>query len=1058
MPSSGILNGSLIITGGWLEFEDWPLNCSSSHVEVYAAFCGCFLLLHVDVALKLKRFINLSILTALITGLGSCTSSVPSNRSSIRISADYMSITGRLTAEDRTPVYGASVYMDATDHAIAVSDESGNFNFALSDQMLQKLQAGSRQKSIRLFAAKLDGENSLFGLSSPISIAAGLRSEIGDIRLSAPLSYSAKIVEFGGGGILTPSSGAKASAFLDRADSDEKGEIMLKNLPRAEFDLMISKSGFETRSVNIDGGSKPKIDNPIPIVLFADGSLGGVVHDLSKFTDKPAYDSSHPYRKIFRLDASLLASKIAYSSNREELADATKVEWQSVSREFAYDFEGLGERTLFYRVADKESNAGPIQTIKVQINLLSENRGLRIGDGSGIIKSRSVKVAVDPPAHAAFMRVSQSPLEFNAPDAASHLAWMEVKPEINWVFDLDDKVQNGELVTLYCQFRTAANEEGPLFYSSALLKPFENDQMSFKIEGGSPTTAERVVELAIQAPPMAVEMAVYEEIISGGGVVIAGNLVQMPNRESLDTYWMPVQPKMFFLFQSSGRKEVYVKFRSADRIESSIIKQQIQVLPFVPHPQGIAINDGAMVTGTRNLKLDLIPPARAVGFRVSESIADFDDLPYQSIVREMPFLASKTGLITVNIQFVDIDGNDSYLSQSSIIIDPFAAGNGDFTINDGSPLAVSRILLLNIQPPQGAIEMQFGRRLIGSANDPFAEAAWTQVANFAEIVVPSLGTHSIWLRFRNIDGEVSPAIQRVINYDPFPPGTIGISLMAISGTVTDRRVNLVLNAPSSAWRMRVSHLLAAFQNLNFGNNDSDEPAESLNYQPNFTYILPPRSGEYRIYAQFESFDRSLSQIISIPVTLEMFPAANMNFTINSGATTTASRLVSLQLNPPPSARGVQISEDLSNLALSPVLQLQSVVSYQMSTEYGRKTIYLRYTADSNLEYPTSAVVHRSIDYDPFVDMDQPLSLDGGATTTIDQDVDLDFDVGSDIYAFRISESMSLLNAASYSVINDGLKLHLSAGDGLKTVYVQFMTGDGVESTVYIVQIELDSSP
>ncbi len=1021
-------------------------------------FCGWKLKLSVVVALKLNRTANLTMLFAWMLGVLACTSSLPASRSSVRISADYMAISGRLTAEDRTAVAGASLYVDTRDNAVAVSDDSGNFNFALSDQTLQKLQSGLRQAPIRIFAAKLDGEKSLFGLSAPLVLDAGLRSELGDIRLSPPLSVKAQIVEYGAGGILAPSQGALASAFLDRAESSDEGEIVLKNLPRAEFELMIAKSGFETRSSKIEGEGKATIDQPIPVVLFPDGAIGAVAHDMAKYVDKPTYDSSHPYRKIFKLDASLSASKIAYSSNREEIADASKAEWQPITREFAYDFEGMGEKTLFYRVADKDLNSSPIQSIKVQINLLSSNRGIRIGDGSGIIKSRSTKISIDPPAHAAFMRVSQTALEFNGPDADNHLAWMEVRPEIEWIFDLDDKVANGELVTLYCQFRTAANEEGPLFYSSALLKPFENEQMSFKIEGGASTSTERMVQLEIQAPAMAVEMAIYEEIISGGGVVIAGNLVQMPNRESLDTYWMPVQPKMFFLFQSSGRKEVYIKFRSADRIESSIVKQAINVLPFVPHPQGIVINNGAAVSGTRNLMLNLIPPARAVGFRVSESIGDFDGMPYQSIIRELPFLASKTGLVTVNIQFVDIDGNDSYLAQSSIIIDPFAGGAGQFTINNGNPVATSPILYLDILPPQGAVEMQFGRHRPGSGDDPFAESVWAQVANFSEYTVPGLGTHSIWMRFRNIDGEVSAGIQKIINYDPFPPGTIGISLNSVSGTVSDRRVNLVLSAPSSAWRMRVSHLLAAFQNLNFGNNESDEPAESLNYQPNFSYILPPRSGEYRIYAQFESFDRSLSQIVSIPVTLEMFPSSHMSFSINSGAATTASRIVNLQLNPPPSARGVQISEDLSLIASTPVLQLQSVVSYQMSAESGRKTIYLRYTADSNLEYPTSTVIQRSIDYDPFVGMDLPLKLDGGAATSSDQEVDLDFDVGPEIYSFRISETMALLNDASYAVIGDGLQFHLSSDDGLKTAYVQFMTSDGVESAVYIVQITLDTSP
>jgi hypothetical protein len=996
-------------------------------------------------------------------------------RSSLRIAADYLSLSGRAWNAAGEPVAGASVYLDPQQSPIAETTAEGSFSYAISDQELQRLTAlySQDQENVQALIVRNAGAATLIGLSRPFALQAGKSVDLEFVRMLPPMNYAGQVQLFQAGGIVKADSGVSVSAFLESTQSDAAGGFELRNLPQAKVKLRLHKSGFEAKTIEVDGIGETKVIGRIPTVLFPQGQLASYLHDVARYVEAPPFDVNRPYRRFFAVSHSAQAAFIAYSDKREDLSKLAPGDWQQVSNEIAFDFGGIGEQTLYYRVADKGLNASPVQSITVQIDLFKFNKGIVIGDGSGRVTSSRSKVKIDIPPYASHMRLAQDASEFEGIVANDTegiqintvTGWMEVKPEIEWVFRLPKSNANGRRLTLFCQFRTPQGEESPVYYGTTEIDPFYGQNFSFLIEGGAQQTPERVVELTINLPPNANQMAVFEEVVTGNGGVVSGTLVQVPVRDLLDQYWMPVQTKMFFTFQSPGRKEIYVKFRTVEGIESPAIKQLIQVLPFLPQESGLEINDGAPVSLSRNLVVDLNPPPRAAGFRLAERDADLREQPFQGFVRSLPYRASTTGLVTLHVQYLDFDGSTSFVSSRAIMIDPYAGGHGDFRVNGGAIVAISPILYLDIMPPEGAVEMQIGRTGAAAHADPFHVSVWQPVAPVADYLLPQSGTHTMYVRFRNLEGEISASTARSINYDPFPPGSIGI--VAPSSVVYNRLVTVNLNAPSSAWKMFVSHDPNVFTAAGGGFAGGGgggfggfiQGSTFVSYQPVFTHQLPAISGDYRIYAQFQSFDGTLSQVVSVPVRLELFPASMMGFSINNGATVSASRLVQLTITAPPSAVGIQVAEQITDLESSPVRQLSSQLAFNLTAAIGLKTIYLRYVADPDrLQESVSGVIQRSIYLDPFDGLTAPFTVDAGALTTSDAVVRISVTVPAHVTRIRLAESLTALASASYSTLQGDFDFQLSEAAGIKTVYAQFATSDGSESPIYSRQIQLEIAP
>ena len=130
--------------------------------------------------------------------------------------------------------------------------------------------------------------------------------------------------------------------------------------------------------------------------------------------------------------------------------------------------------------------------------------------------------------------------------------------------------------------------------------------------------------------------------------------------------------------------------------------------------------------------------------------------------------------------------------ESTILYDPFSLDPGEFYINTVVPgFTAEPTLFLDIVPPLGAVEM---RIIDDHASQNLGLTGYWQITDFtAMFTLQSMGTHSIGISFRNIDGDESAFITQTIIYDPWPLPFGQFEINSGDLTTTDREAKSILN-------------------------------------------------------------------------------------------------------------------------------------------------------------------------------------------------------------------------------------------------------------------------
>jgi hypothetical protein len=186
-----------------------------------------------------------------------------------------------------------------------------------------------------------------------------------------------------------------------------------------------------------------------------------------------------------------------------------------------------------------------------------------------------------------------------------------------------------------------------------------------------------------------------------------------------------------------------------------------------------------------------------------------------------------------------------------------------------------------------------------------------------------------------------------------------------------------------------------------------------------------------------------------------------SFLINSGALSTVSSTVNIILNAAEAATMV-ISEDINFVGLSTTAFLNSFV-VQLSQTPGLKTLYAKVY---NAQGLASNVASSTIQLDPAASATSTLptvptgsivfsgSIVGGVTSSTS--VGLGISYGTDVTEMKIS-GLSDLQGAAWQTAATTTPWTLSAGDGIKRVYIKFKTAEGVESSIYSTSLQLDQT-
>jgi hypothetical protein len=444
------------------------------------------------------------------------------------------------------------------------------------------------------------------------------------------------------------------------------------------------------------------------------------------------------------------------------------------------------------------------------------------------------------------------------------------------------------------------------FYSNGGIYIGEGDGVIFQ----------RNVDVHIEIPVTAVGMRVHHN---------KETLLRMPYGQLADTieYIFPVPNHD----EPAPIVEIFVQFTDGET-ESEIYgaAAQLDVFPIQHIP--FEIEGGASEVNYRLVQIDIDVPVNAFQMRIFEDLKSKDHPLWIPASSAESYLFEKAGLKKLYLQFRDQDGIESAAFMREIFVLPFVVEDDVFLINGGDAFTNDRDVLISLDPPSGAIAFRFAE---GEA--PSSHAGWSNLVPNFIYRLTGYGQRNIYLQYKDVSGDVSTNAIQSIFYDPFfgDQGDFEIN----GGTLaTDHPLlGLAIDLPAAAFEMRVFD--TAYPNYDW-----------MTISTSATTLLST-PGFYEIGLQFRTISGDLSPVIKRTIYYDPFPISSLTAKINGGAASTNDPNVTIDLDFPPMATGVRMSESLSSLASEPVQSVSASMSFTLSPTLGVKKVYLQYVSDDD---------------------------------------------------------------------------------------------------------------
>lgn len=874
--------------------------------------------------------------------------------SSFSVSADYLNLTGTITDSNLQPISGVGIFLPGIDSPITFANEYGEFDVTISDRTLktsrdlwsQRLRRSSKQFRV-VFQSE---EAGLAAISGLMSYNARGTKELDSIVLEPTASLAGQVNQFSEEGDVLPAAGLDVYAAHKAARTGVDGKFILEGLPLGTLNLIAigENTSIAESAVALETSTLKNLD--APIVVFPANAIGGWITPLPAAPLKELHASGHPYQRSFSVSHAPLVKFMRFHHDQgsfdKNLGDAA---WQPVKKRIDYDFPGNGGHSLYVQFSDgSKTKTSRVLTIQSNVNIFPDDAGVVIGDGSGLITNRSAKISIAETSFATKMRLHQ------IREGLEQVEWVPIANVYQYNFA--PPIHTGTaLVSIHVQFADASGKQiSPVYSASAILEIFPRmEEPVVLIEGGAISTPNRMVHLAIKLPPNAAQMTVSDSpITTGAGGNVRTSIDPLTGRTITETsgggeaVWYPAAEDYFYTFDRDGLKQLYVQFRDIDGVRSPVYSGIIRVLPFDPLEltEGFVINGGAPTTPVREVSLQILPPQGAVAYRVRQNeppkeYSQFSSAdPWLALENSIPFVLSGQGVVTLYMDFVDLNGEQSTVYQQSILYDPFAGNPGDMLINGGAGFTPEPILIIEVMPPLGATEMaivEIVSHTPGSGSGSGHQENWQSITPTTTFVVQDIGSHTIGVKFRNLVGDESPLIAETIVYDPFPAPYGPFSINNGVGTTMNQNVDLDFFLPPSAYEMKIS----TDPSLSF-----QDPWLVVTNSTQF--LLPEQSDVYTLYVKYRTIDGHESPTFTAQIELinNPFPAPYGTFTINGGAATTTDNNVTLDIDLPPNAAEMIITTN--PLIPGPWLVADSQTQFVLPATPQVYTIYIQYRSNS----------------------------------------------------------------------------------------------------------------
>ena len=291
--------------------------------------------------------------------------------------------------------------------------------------------------------------------------------------------------------------------------------------------------------------------------------------------------------------------------------------------------------------------------------------GLVIEGGAPRIFHRAARISVDVPESATRMRMAQDPLALQA--SPWEPAMSETIFTFNSILDRSTNTLNANGIhELFLQFSDSAGYESKVYKAITYIEVFPAEWREMVFVGpnvfifndGNIVSNKFLVEVNLVPPPNAVEVAIFEGIITAGGVI-------SPVRDTKN-FWQDVNQPLFHNFEYDGAKVLYVQFRDRDHALSPVYSNHVTIDPtygfqddllwgYELAGQDIFCPEGTTSIGTTCLNtrwifLELWPPETASKFAISEGNNPPGNLVYDFAWRTIPYPVNGRILIPYQIK------------------------------------------------------------------------------------------------------------------------------------------------------------------------------------------------------------------------------------------------------------------------------------------------------------------------------------------------------------------------------------------------------------------------
>lgn len=1010
---------------------------------------------------------------------------------------DSLVITGITVDASGSPVKGVNITAELQAHHLASTDQDGRFRIQLARASIRQLTSAMSSRRKTFFLYFEHGERNFFTASEPLSIEEIGDKNLGLVVMAAPSGISGRALRVDTGQLIGPAANAPMSVGPNSAKIANDGGFALTRVPSGRVPLVITAPGTQAYYTEVQLPAGQTLNISEPQIIFAGVGPQGVLIENSTRSLAELVQSGHPTAKHFKIHVDENTRFVRVHHNPAILQDLEKQEiasrlpqfnlqasapptipppidrrvspndapWLPVDGNVDYDFPNNGGNILYYQFADFSKSAlSKIHQVGVDVDVFADSDGFSAQAAPPFASSR-MKLNVDIPVAAVQMRYGEDPATL------ANLPWSPIAGDFSYDFRprVDDPMLGGEpiLRRLYGQFRDAFGHESGIFESFFELRLFPG--LGLVIGDGSGLVTNQIVPIHLNPPPDALFMRYAESQL---GLEEAVWLAAAPIAEFRFAAELNTQTGTYSV---AGKRQVCYQLKDANGFISQAVCANVEVDLFAPHgAYGFRINGGNPLSTSLLVDLEIAVPPNAAEMRIFENAPDgattitttgtasiYTVGGARNTVAERQWLPAvpkafytfvTAGTKNLVIQFRTTGGlvSSAYAQPVTILPMEESYRATDFVINGGAP-ALSPTLSIDIlNVPASAVAMMLStiRPIISSTTtstgltETFTDTVdinnliWEPVRPRAELQLKFKGPKTVYLQFRNADGQLSPVFKRIVEYDPFPNNLIHIQFAQAFPVTNDRHVLLNIIAPPTAADMRFS---TSIEQILL------EPYQA--FQSPYLFRLAELKGKQRVYVQFRATNGDYSAVFSTPeIEYQPFPPPSLNVEFAGDSETTSTRTVPIKIIAPEPAAQMRIATNPSELLLTTWQTYQCDLLFSLPALPGEYKLYAQVRTAGGIE-STIFVSTKQIIYDPFPPESISITANDGNASSTDPSISVSITAPSGATQMRLSNAQNSLSNQNYIPLTKQTTLILPSVDGSYRAYLQLRNADGFESRV-----------